>query len=156
MNHRGLSPQIYSGPRLSVSLLSSYSGFVRSFFFDGCLPRSGAYAVPAAAFPASAVVFPASAAASSFAALRFSLLSALRLLPSLPCFHFRRRGFFCSRRCRLFRSRRRFFVPAGTAYPVAPAAKTAPVRPHPCAPRFLPSAFPPHLRRVFRRCRSWR
>ena len=88
--------------------------------------------------------------------LRFSLLSALRFLPSLPCFHFRRRGVFCSRRCRLFRSRCRFFVPAGTAYPVAPAAKTAPARPHPCAPRFLPSAFPPHLRRVFRRCRSWR
>ena len=75
-------------------------------------------------------------------------------------FNFRRRGVFCSRRCRLFRSRCRFFVPAGTAYPVAPAAKTAPARPHPCAPRplphSLPSAFPPHLRRVFRRCRSWR
>ena len=38
-------------------------------------------------------------------------------------------------------------------------AKTAPARPHPCAPRSLPRlpfAFPPHLRRVFRRCRSWR
>jgi hypothetical protein len=99
-----------------------------------------------------------------FAALRFSLLSALRLLPSLLCFqlppphfllpllyflllpprlclppcvlaffrycvfclhcrvfNFRRRGIFCSRRCRLFRSRLRFFVPAGTAYPVASA-----------------------------------
>ena len=36
-------------------------------------------------------------------------------------FNFRRRSIFCSRRCRLFRSRLRFFVPAGTAYPVASA-----------------------------------
>ena len=36
-------------------------------------------------------------------------------------FNFRRRGIFRSRRCRLFCSRLRFFVPAGTAYPVASA-----------------------------------